>query len=291
MRQAELVQQALRALPGVSASLVTIQTTGDRNRDAPIAELGDKAVFVRAIELSLLAGHVDLAVHSLKDIPADVVTPELELVAYTAREDARDVLISRTAVTLDDLPSGARIGTSSLRRRVQLRHLRPDLDPVDIRGNVDTRLRKLDSGEYDAIVLAAAGLIRLGLERRISEYFGVDRVVPDAGQGIIAVQARVGADAGERARGVNSDTSALAAAAERAVVRALGADCRSPVGVHALVEGESIRLRGIAASRDGSRVERAQLDGPRTEPEALGARLGHRLRSALSEGPDVSAEK
>src|SRR5947209_5412887 len=279
LRQTEIVAASLRAHhPHLEIAMLTVETEGDRIQDRPISQFGDKGVFVRTVESALLEGRIDLAVHSLKDVPADVSVPGLALAAFSAREDPRDCLIAREGRSLQDLPAGARIGTSSLRRRVQLQALRPDLVLAPIRGNVDTRLRKLRDGEHDAIILAAAGLHRLGLHDVITEYLPVDRFTPDAGQGIIAVQARDRDTIGELAAAVDDSRSRVAAVAERAAVRALDADCRSPVGAYAEIEGERLVLHGMAADEDGERLRRAQVHGSVTEAEDLGSALGARLK-------------
>jgi hydroxymethylbilane synthase len=256
-------------------------------QDRPISQLGDKGVFVRALERALLAGEVDLAVHSLKDVPGDDTTAGLELVAFSTREDARDCLISGSGETLDRLPPGAHVGTSSLRRSVQLQEIRPDIVVAPIRGNVDSRLRKLREGKYDAVILAAAGLHRLGLEAAISEYLPVERFVPDAGQGIMAVQARAGDQRVIALAGaVDNQRSRLAALGERAVVRALDASCRSPVGAFASLDGNTITIHAMAATEPAStarvRVERASARGPGADAEAVGRTLGERLARMLS---------
>lgn len=282
-RQTDLVVERLRAgYPDVEFTVEIVQTEGDRVRDRPISAIGDKGVFVRAIEHRLVYGAIDLAVHSLKDVPADSQTPGLVLAAFSPREDPRDVLVSRSGERLRELPSGARIGTSSLRRRVQLRALRADLAASDIRGNVDTRLRKVRVGEYDAVILAAAGLLRLGLGHLITEYLPVEDFVPDAGQGIMAVQARAGDPASLLARSIDDDVSRAAARAERAVVLALGAGCHSPVGAYAQVEGGQMILRGMAADEEGRRLHRAVESGPAADAETLGITVARRLQALLA---------
>jgi hydroxymethylbilane synthase len=281
MRQTELVAELLRQkFPGVSLHIKAVQTAGDRNQHQPISALGDKGVFVRSIEQALLAHEVDIAIHSLKDVPSDVETPGLTLAAFSPRADARDVLVSRSGTDLEALPVGARVGTSSLRRRVQLQAVRPDLAACEIRGNVDTRLSKLDDGRYEAIILAAAGMQRLGLADRITQCLPVELFVPDAGQGIIALQTRQGDNAEAFARAIDDPLSRAAAVAERAVVRALGADCHSPVGAFAEVKGPSLVIHAMAAREDGSNLVRLQDEGPITVAEEIGHRLGLRLRSA-----------
>lgn len=284
IRQTELISNLLReSFPGIDLRTVIVETEGDRLQDRPLSQFGDKAVFVRAIERALLDGTVDVAVHSLKDVPADVETPGLTLAAFSARADPRDVLVSRSGGPLAALPGGSRVGTSSLRRRVQLAALRPDLIAADIRGNVDTRLAKVRNGEYDAIILAAAGMVRLNLEESITEFLPTDAFVPDAGQGIMAAQTRIGDYAEALANQIDDTESRYRATAERAVVRALGAGCRSPVGAYATREGTRMRILAVAASPDLRRLERIEDSGPYDDPVGLGTRVGRRLLAAVGE--------
>jgi hydroxymethylbilane synthase len=278
-----IVARLQKHLPEGTFSVRIVQTEGDRQGGRPVSEIGDKGIFIRAIEQALITGDVDLAVHSLKDVPAEPETAGLELAGFAGREDPRDVLVSASGVSLDQLPRAARIGTGSLRRRVQLKAARADLVVVDIRGNVDTRLRRLDAGEYDAIVLAAAGLHRLGLARRVTEYFALERFIPDAGQGILALQIREG-DARLRslAMAVEDREARLCALAERATVRALGADCRSPVGAYAWLDGDRIQVIGMAAPGAHGPVSRAEHAGNASDPEQMGQELGEKLVRAMS---------
>lgn len=282
LRQAELVAEAVRSShPGLDVPICIIETPADRQQDRPISHFGDKGVFVRAIEARLLDGEIDVAVHSLKDVPADVEIPGLVLAAFLPREDPRDVLVSRSGARLDRLPAGAVVGTSSPRRRVQLAALRPDLELREIRGNVDTRLRKVREGEYDAVVLAAAGLRRLGLEGSITEVLEPDRMLPDAGQGIVAVQVREGSEAHRRVAAIDDPIARCAAAAERALVRALNADCHSPVGALAEVQGDGLTLHGLAAAPDGSLLARVQERGQAAHPVSLGEAAARHLLQEL----------
>jgi hydroxymethylbilane synthase len=277
LRQAELALTQLRNRhPEERFELTIIQTAGDRDRARPISEIGDKGVFVRAIEQALLAGEIHLAVHSLKDVPGEYSIPELALAAFSKREDPRDVLVSRTGASLTDLPSGARIGTSSPRRRVQLRAVRPDLVPVDIRGNVDTRLQKVEAGEYDGVILAAAGLHRLGLADRISQYLPFSWFLPDAGQGIMTIQTKVNSESQALAAEIDDPEGHAVAVAERAVARALDADCHSPIGALAQVEGGRLTLQAMA-SPDGTRIERASGESALERAEELGWAIGREL--------------
>ncbi|MBV9282375.1 MAG: hydroxymethylbilane synthase [Chloroflexi bacterium] len=285
LRQSEIVRDLLIArFPTLAVRVQTVQTMGDRIQDRPIWQIGDKGVFVRAIERALLAGEIDIAVHSLKDVPSDVETPGLALSGFSPREDARDVLVSGGKDTLAALPAGSRVGTSSLRRRVQVLAIRPDLSVQDIRGNVDTRLRKLDEGQYEAILLAAAGLLRLGRGERIAERLPADTFVPDAGQGIIALQTRLEGEGREIALAVDDPDSHAAADAERAVVRALGADCHSPVGAYAEVQNGRMLLRAVAAREDGSNLVRIEEEGEVGAGVEVGRDVGVRLRRLIEEG-------
>jgi hydroxymethylbilane synthase len=262
-------------LPG-DVELVPIATSGDeRKRGAP--EFSDKSRFVKEIEQALLAGEVDLAVHSAKDVPAEL--PDgLSIVGVPERADARDALCG--AGSLDDLPEGAVVGTASLRRRAALLALRGDLAIRDLRGNVDTRLRRLADGDFDAIVLAQAGLERLGRGGEGSP-LGIDAMVPAPGQGCLVLEARSGDEALASAAGALTDQDALTClTAERAAVQTLEATCHTPVGAHALTEGGQLRLIAFAGLPDGSRWIRDELVEPRDDPAALGASLGERMLSA-----------
>jgi hydroxymethylbilane synthase len=281
-RQTDLMREAIeRAHPDVEIRVEVIETVGDRVRDQPISKLGDKGVFVRAIEARLLNGSIDLAVHSLKDVPSDVTVPGLSLAAFSPREDPREVVISAEGQTLAELPPGATVGTSSPRRRALLAAVRPDLVPQDIRGNVDTRLRKVREGNYAAIILAAAGLHRLGLAGEITEYLPLEDWLPDAGQGIMTVQGREGDEATTLAQAADCRDSRLAALAERAVARALGADCHSPIGALARIDGETLALKAVAARDDLGGLQLDELAGPLGEAERIGLQVGQRLASLL----------
>jgi hydroxymethylbilane synthase len=254
------------------AELVTITTAGDRGERG-----GDKERWVKELELALLAGEIDLAVHSAKDVPA-VLPDGLVLAGAPARADARDALCGASA--LDELPPGARVGTSSLRRTAQLRALREDLDVTELRGNVDTRLRKLAGGDYAAIVLALAGLQRLGRSDAADAVLDAGAFVPAAGQGVLALEARAGDDDARAAVEAITDEETMAClAAERALVRALDADCHTPVGAHATRDaGGLMTLRAFVGRADGSGWARDELSGD--EPGALGAEVAQRLLAA-----------
>jgi len=306
--QTNWVAQQLRALhPHIEIVIRTITTRGDTHTDAPLPQIGDKGLFTREIEAALVAGEIHCAVHSLKDLPTDSIviasreaakqspnreseiassrqpllamTHPLIVAAITEREDARDVLISRLNLSLDHLPRGARIGTSSLRRAAQLRARRPDLHIVNLRGNVDTRLRKAETEEYDAIVLAAAGVLRLGFANRITEFLPFDVMLPAPGQGALAVQVRAD-DAATLALVAPLDHAPTRAAttAERAFLRALGGGCQVPVAAYGEVNGNTLHLRGLVASEDGTRVVRGEVRGAVEQAEALGEKLAGMLK-------------
>lgn len=276
------VASIARLEPLLAIEELTVTTTGDRIQDRPLSEVGGKGLFVKEIEQSLLDGQADLAVHSSKDIPGELM-PGLYLSCFPEREDARDVLVSRSGAKLAELPAGARVGTTSLRRSVQLRASRPDLVIVPIRGNVDTRLRKCADGVVDAIVLARAGLVRLGLADRATEVLDVTVSLPAIGQGALGVEQREGDERVARllAR-VNHPQTALAVAAERGVMTAVSGDCQTPVAAYALKSGGELWLRGLLAEPDGSRVRRAErrVAWPANEAEAraVGLDLGAELK-------------
>jgi hydroxymethylbilane synthase len=282
LRQTDLIVEALRQhFPEREFVARTVQTEGDRRQDRAVSDIGDKGIFTRALERSLLDGAIDLAVHSLKDVPSDVEVSGLILAAFSPRADPRDCLISRRQLTLERLPKDSKVGTGSLRRKVQLNEVRPDLIVSPIRGNVDTRLKKLQGGQFDAIVLAVAGLERLGLQDQISEYLSVDEFVPDCGQGIIVVQSRREDETCDLLRAIDDFSSRTAATAERATVRALEADCRSPVGVHAVIQADTMVVRGVAATEDGSHLARSEERGRADRAQELGHTLGSRLLKEL----------
>jgi len=276
--QTNWVAQQLRALhPHIEIVIRTITTKGDTHADTPLPKIGDKGLFTREIEAALVAGEIHCAVHSLKDLPTQSPISNLQSL-ITTREDARDVLISRLNLGLDHLPRGARVGTSSLRRAAQLRAHRPDLRIVNLRGNVDTRLRKAETEEYDAIVVAAAGVLRLGFADRITEFLPFEVMLPAPGQGALAVQARAD-DAATLALIAPLDHAPTRAAttAERAFLRALGGGCQIPVAAYAETRDGTLHLRGLVASEDGTRVARGQVRGAVEQAEALGEELARML--------------
>jgi hydroxymethylbilane synthase len=295
--QANAVKTLLETRTGARCEIVIIKTTGDRMADAPLSEIGGKRLFVKEIEDALLSGTVDLAVHSSKDMPA--VLPEgLIIAAVLPREDARDaVLLPRPdaakPMSIEALTRALgqepRIGTSSVRRVAQLTRLCPGARFLPIRGNLDTRLRKLDTGDFDAIVLASAGLHRLQQGGRISAYLPLDRCVPAPGQGIVAIEVRDGdAATGVLVSQINDVAAAIALDAERAVVRRLGGGCQMPIGAYAAITGDALAISAIVVSIDGAREIRAQIDGRAHEPEAAGDAAAEQL---LANGAsDILAE-
>jgi hydroxymethylbilane synthase len=277
LAQTHMMRDALLAAhPGLEIAIERITTRGDIILDRPLSAIGDKGLFVAEIEDALRAGRVDLAVHSAKDLPSEL-PPDMALAAFPRRADPRDALISRAGLRLAGLGEGAHVGTSSLRRACQLRHVRPDLRIDDLRGNVDTRLRKLHEGQYDAIVLAAAGLERLGLAGQISEYLDPAVMLPAVSQGILGVEVRAG-DAAVAAllAPLDDPETRVAATAERAFLAQVGGGCQVPVGAYARLDGASLVLAGLIGARDG-RVVRGEISGPAEQPAALGARLAEAL--------------
>ena len=284
LRQAEEVAAGLRrAWPRIEVELVPIRTSGDRLATAHLAEVGGKGLFVQEIDEALREGRVDLAVHSLKDLPGERPR-DLILAAFPRREDPRDVLVGATPATMDALPTGARVGTSSLRRSVQLLARRPDVAAKPIRGNVDTRLRKLRQGEYDALVLAAAGLRRLGLLDATATLLEPDEMLPAVGQGTLGVETR--ADDGEilaLAAPLTDRETRTATLAERAFLEAVGGTCTTPLAAYARRAGNRLRLDAFVATPDGARVMRDGDVGDPERPEVLGRRLAARLLAAGAE--------
>jgi len=271
--QANFVKEKLEAL-GCKVELVPITTTGDKILDAPLAKIGGKGLFVKEIENALLAGEIDLAVHSLKDVP--MIIPEgLTLSAITEREEPYDVLISRNGKKLEELPSGAVVGTSSLRRQVQIKRRRRDLKVEILRGNVDTRLRKLKEGVYDAIVLAYAGVKRMGFSGEISQV--LEDFIPAVGQGSLAIETRA---EDERVinfvKVLNHEESRLRAVCERAFLRELQGGCQVPIGAYAWIEGDRIKIKGFISDLEGERFLEGYEEGSLQEAEEVGKRLAQR---------------
>lgn len=262
---------------GIKVELLKIKTTGDKILDVPLAQVGGKGLFVKEIEEALLDGRADLAVHSLKDVPTEF--PEgLGLTAITEREDPRDVLISHQKQGLDELPKGAKIGSSSLRRKCQLLKVRPDLNILDLRGNLDTRIKKAESGEFDAIILASAGMRRLGWEDRISEYIRTDILLPAIGQGALGIETRLDdKETMDLIQFLDHDATSAAVRAERALLSRLEGGCQVPIAAHGVVKGDKLQLRGLVGSLDGKILIENEIDGNVSECAALGVRLAEML--------------
>jgi len=276
--QAHYVQQRLMAAhPGLRVELVPMVTKGDVILDTPLAKVGGKGLFVKELELAMLENRADLAVHSMKDVP--VAFPEgLGLVTICEREDPRDAFVSNHYNSLDELPAGAVVGTSSLRRQSQISERRPDLVIRSLRGNVGTRLSKLDAGEYDAIILATAGLKRLELEARIRQPLPAEISLPAVGQGAVGIECRL--DDSELIgllQALNHDDTAVCVKAERAMNTRLEGGCQVPIGSFALLEGDELWLRGLVGAPDGSVMVRGERRGPRAEAEAMGISLAEEL--------------
>ena len=276
--QAEWVQARLKELaPDLSVSLQRIKTSGDKILDVPLAKIGGKGLFVKEIEEALLRKEIDLAVHSMKDVPT-VLPQGLALLCVPKREDPRDAFLSRTGLRFRDLPPGAKVGTSSLRRQAQLLSLRPDLRISMLRGNLDTRLRKLKEGEFDAIVLAAAGLKRLGWTDGVTEYLSADTCVPAIGQGALAIEGRVDDQfIVNLLRPLEDRTTRVAVTAERALLDRLEGGCQVPIAGHARVEGDQVQLEALVASVDGRELIRDRLMGSVSEAQRVGQELAARL--------------
>jgi hydroxymethylbilane synthase len=282
--QAEWVRQALAdRFPGTSVELMIIKTQGDKILDVPLAKVGGKGLFIKEIEEALQGGRVDIAVHSMKDMPAELPA-ELDVGAVPERETATDVFISRDGRGLSETPPGSIIGTSSLRRAAQLRSLRPDLKIVALRGNVDTRLRKLESENLAAVVLAAAGVKRLGLAHRITEHFSAERMLPAVGQGALAIEIR---KQDERIRSMvavlDHPETRAAVSGERAFLRRLEGGCQVPIAGFGCVDQQRFTLTGLVADLDGRTVIKHRLSGAAEEAERIGRSLAENL---LSRGAD-----
>ncbi len=277
--QAHHVAGLLRAaVPGLTVELVEIQTVGDQVRDVPLVQLGGEGAFTKAIQLALLEGQVDLAVHSLKDLPTFVV-PGLVLAAVPPRGPTGDALVSLKHTAFDALPAGAVVATSSLRRKAQLLHRRPDLKLVDIRGNVETRLRKLGEQDLDATVLAQAGLERLGLGDRITEVLDATWMYPAVGQGALGIECRTDDPVTRSAlEAIDHLATRRAAEAERALLRGLGGGCHVPIGARTTLEDGTLTLHGVVLSADGARRMAGAVTGPMIDADRLGQELARKLR-------------
>ena len=268
--QSEYVKGLVEEITGLPVELKIIKTTGDKILDVPLAKVGGKGLFTKELEVELAAGTVDLCVHSMKDVPTEL--PEgLVIAAMPPRVDPRDALVSGAGYSLDTLPQGARVGTSSLRRVAQVRSLRPDVEIVDVRGNLDTRMRKAETGEVDVVILASAGITRMGWADRITGYIPTEQMVSAVGQGAIGIEIR---EDDELMRGVmaqirDEDTFACVTA-ERVVMRTLEGGCQVPIGAYARLEGDTMVMDAIVGEVDGSTILRAHRTGPASDPVALG---------------------
>lgn len=278
MWQAEHVAERLRALhPELPVELVGMTTQGDRVLDSPLARIGGKGLFVKELEIALLEGRADIAVHSVKDVPMEL--PDgLELPVILDREDPLDAFVSNHHAHVDELPQGARVGSSSLRRQCQLRARRPDLEVRDLRGNVNSRLAKLDAGEYDAILLAAAGLKRLGFHERIRTRLEPAVSLPAVGQGAIAIECRAGdQEIAVRIAPLNDTDTSDRVRAERAFNRRLEGGCQVPLAAHATLDGDHLQMEGLVGAVDGTTLLRRAVEGPRSDAESLGIQLADTL--------------
>jgi len=291
--QAEYVKAQLEHFHAdINVELVPMTTKGDIILDTPLAKVGGKGLFVKELEVAMLEGRADIAVHSMKDVPVDF--PEgLGLEVICVREDPRDAFISNTIACFNDLPQGAIVGTSSLRRQCQIKAIRPDLDIRDLRGNVNTRLRKLDEGQYDAIILAAAGMLRLEMPERIAEYIAPETMLPANGQGAVGIECRTD-DATIKAllAPLEHKETRLRVLAERAMNKALEGGCQVPIGSYALVnkgdDGDEIHLRGLVGAVDGSQIIHSEIRGAAKDGETLGHALAQDL---LAQGADKILQK
>ncbi|QEM69945.1 hydroxymethylbilane synthase [Geobacter sp. FeAm09] len=286
--QANWVKSELeKRYPGMEVTLTKIKTIGDKILDVPLAQVGGKGLFVKEIEEAMLRGEIDIAVHSMKDVPTEF--PEgLGLHCITEREDPRDAVISRN-VTFSELPQGARIGTSALRRQAQLLKVRPDLQMVIIRGNVETRIRKLEDDNLDAVILAAAGLKRLGFTEKVAEYLDTDLSIPAIGQGALGIECRLDdAVITETIDFFNHPDTSYAVRAERALLKRCEGGCQVPIAAHGTVSGGTLRLVGFIAAVDGQRSVRGEVSGPMAECEKLGIQLADHL---LGEGGKAILEE
>ncbi|MGL5451618.1 MAG: hydroxymethylbilane synthase [Aeromonas sp.] len=279
--QANFVKDQLEALhPELQIELVPMSTQGDKILDTPLAKVGGKGLFVKELETAILDGRADIAVHSMKDVPVEFPAG-LGLHTICEREDPRDAFVSNHFTGIDALPQGAVIGTSSLRRQCQLRAARPDLVIKDLRGNVNTRLAKLDAGDYDAIILAAAGLKRLAMAHRITAFIEPEQSLPANGQGAVGIECRLDdVELHALLAPLEHPHTRVRVLTERAMNRALQGGCQVPIGAYALIEGELIWLRGLVGSPDGTQMIRDEIRGPLCEGEALGEQLAHRLLAA-----------
>ncbi|NOQ43850.1 MAG: hydroxymethylbilane synthase [Dehalococcoidia bacterium] len=273
----ELIGQLRNAMPELELSLVKIKTQGDKDRKSPIIQIGGRGVFVKELEDALLGGEIDIAVHSLKDMPSQLA-PGLQLAAVPVRRDPRDALVSGSGRTLAQLPPGARIGTGSQRRALELQAFRPDLKTCPLRGNVDTRVNKVRSGELDGIIVAAAALERIGWRDKATEYLPIEIFLPAACQGALGVEVRAGDGAAATVALVNDEASWQTTAAERAFLRTLGGGCQSAIAAMARVEDDdTLHIEGMVAGTLSRKIIRAKLSGLSQMPEQLGERLAQKM--------------
>lgn len=282
--QSEYVKGLVERITGLPVELRIIKTTGDRILDVPLAKVGGKGLFTKELEVELMAGRVDLCVHSMKDVPTEL--PEgLVIAAMPPRVDPRDALVSGKGYALDTLPQGARVGTSSLRRIAQVRHARPDVEIVDVRGNLDTRMRKAEMGEVDVVILASAGITRMGWADRITGYIPTGQMVSAVGQGAIGIEIRENdafmADVMDR---IADGPTMVCVTAERVVMRKLEGGCQVPIGAYARLDGDRLIMDAVVGSVSGDRILRTHLEGPADQPIELGERAVDEL---LAQGADA----
>lgn len=278
MWQAEHVRDALIAAhPDIDIEILGMSTQGDKILDTPLAKIGGKGLFVKELESAMLNGDADIAVHSMKDVPVEL--PEgLHLSVILEREDPRDAFVSNKYASITELPQGAKVGTASLRRQCQLSDNRPDLEILPLRGNVNTRLRKLDDGEYDAIILASAGLIRLGFNERIRSFIEPEESLPAIGQGAIGIECRIDDEATNQLLApLHHDETASRVAAERAMNHRLEGGCQVPIGGYSTINGDELFMRGLVGTVDGSEIIRAEITGPIDEADAIGLAVAEQL--------------
>lgn len=276
--QANWVKERLtQAQPHLKVSLVKIRTTGDRIQDAPLAKIGEKGLFVKEIEEALIQKRINLAVHSIKDVPIEL-PKALHLSVITEREDPRDVLISKDGMLLKDLPPRAKIGTSSLRRQAQLLHYKGNIEIVPLRGNLDTRLRKMETMNLDGIILAFAGVKRMGLEEKISEVISIDVILPAIGQGALGIETRrEDQEVEEQIQFLNDPDSSIAILAERGFLRTLGGGCQVPIAAFGRIVNHTFQMDGLVGTIDGKRLIKHHLEGPVKEAESIGIKLAEVL--------------
>ena len=291
--QAEFVRKQIFQTSGIEGEIVIIKTTGDKMQQSALSQIGGKGIFIKELEDALLDESIDIAVHSVKDIPTEV-PPGMSFPAICRREDVRDCLVSGNGATLASLRQGARVGTGSLRRQAQLRHARPDLDVRDLRGNVDTRLRKVESGEYDAVMLAKAGLDRLGWTHRISETLSPDVCMPAVGQGALGIECRASdAETSAALDKLNDAETRSAIVAERSLLSVLQGGCQVPLGAWARIEGNELVLDACVCSIDGLQYVKQRATALPEQARALGERMAHLLIEAGAQNilEDVSRQR